>query len=552
MTVPISDDPKQPALTFRTWVLGLCSCAVLAFVNQFFGFRENQLYVGSVSAQILVLPIGRLMAATLPDRRIRVPFTKRSFSINPGPFTLKEHVLITIFANSGSNSVYAVNIITIVKAFYHRQLNPYAGYLLSMTTQMLGYGWAGLFRRYLVDSPYMWWPANLVQVSLFRALNEKERRRKGDLTRLQFFLMVFTSSFAYYLIPSYLFPSITALSVGCWIWKDSITAQQISSGLHGIGIGSIGIDWSTVAGFLGSPLAYPPSSILNVIAGFILTMYIMVPIAYWTNSYEAKRFPYFSSHTFDSTGHRFNITRVLNAKTFNLDKASYDAYSKLYLSVFFAFSYGLSFATLTAAISHVGLFHGNTAWWLITTIEHICDPALLPPGSPWTCPGDDVFYNASIIWGVVGPMRMFTKQGIYPQLNWFFVIGFLSPFPVWILSLIYPQKKWIKLINMPVILGATMMMPPARAVNYTTWAVVGLFFNVYIYRKYKQWWARHTYILSAALDAGVAFMGVIIYFALQSRDIIGPQWWGLDMDDHCPLANCPTAPGIQVAGCPML
>lgn len=34
--------------------------------------------------------------------------------------------------------------------------------------QLLGYGWAGIFRKYLVDSPYMWWPANLVQVSLFR------------------------------------------------------------------------------------------------------------------------------------------------------------------------------------------------------------------------------------------------------------------------------------------------------------------------------------------------------------------------------------------------
>jgi len=33
---------------------------------------------------------------------------------------------------------------------------------------MLGYGWAGIFRRFLVDSPYMWWPSNLVQVSLFR------------------------------------------------------------------------------------------------------------------------------------------------------------------------------------------------------------------------------------------------------------------------------------------------------------------------------------------------------------------------------------------------
>jgi hypothetical protein len=33
---------------------------------------------------------------------------------------------------------------------------------------MLGYGWAGIFRKVLVDSPYMWWPSNLVQVSLFR------------------------------------------------------------------------------------------------------------------------------------------------------------------------------------------------------------------------------------------------------------------------------------------------------------------------------------------------------------------------------------------------
>ncbi|KAL6975173.1 oligopeptide transporter [Sarracenia purpurea var. burkii] len=139
LTVPITDDPKQPALTFRTWVLGLLTCSILAFVNQFFGYRQNQLYIGSVSAQILVLPIGRLMAATLPDRKFRVPFTNWSFTMNPGPFTLKEHVLITIFAGSGSNSVYAVGIVNIVKAFYHRQLNPYAGYLLSMTTQVPAY-----------------------------------------------------------------------------------------------------------------------------------------------------------------------------------------------------------------------------------------------------------------------------------------------------------------------------------------------------------------------------------------------------------------------------
>lgn len=176
----------------------------------------------------------------------------------------------------------------------------------------------------------------------------------------------------------------------------------------------------------------------------------------------------------------------------------------------------------------------------------------MPEGSPWTCPGDDVFYNASIIWGVIGPLRMFTKLGVYKEMNWFFLIGFLAPIPGWFLSRKYPNIKWLGLVHTPIIIGAVSGMPPTRPVNYWSWGAVGIFFNFYVYRKYKTWWARHTYVLSAALDAGVAFMGVILFFTLQSKDIIGPEWWGLASDDHCPLAKCPTAPGVVRSGCPVL
>lgn len=194
----------------------------------------------------------------------------------------------------------------------------------------------------------------------------------------------------------------------------------------------------------------------------------------------------------------------------------------------------------------------GTAWWLLVTIPNICDESKLPDGSPWTCPGDDVFYNASIIWGIVGPKRMFTKDGIYPGMNWFFLIGLLAPVPVWLLARKFPNHKWIELINMPLIIASCSGLPPARAVNYITWGIVGIFFNFYVYNKFKAWWARHTYILSAALDAGVAFMGVMLYFALQTYGTFGPAWWGLDADDHCPLAKCPTAPGVIAKGCPVL
>ncbi|PWA84209.1 oligopeptide transporter, OPT superfamily [Artemisia annua] len=73
-----------------------------------------------------------------------------------------------------------------------------------------------------------------------------------------------------------------------------------------------------------------------------------------------------------------------------------------------------------------------------------------------------------------------------------------------------------------------------------------------VYKRFKGWWARHNYILSAGLDAGVAFMAILCYFALQIWDINGPKWWGIEIDDHCPLAICPTAPGIKVDGCPQV
>ncbi|THG11238.1 hypothetical protein TEA_000063 [Camellia sinensis var. sinensis] len=234
-----------------------------------------------------------------------------------------------------------VGIITIVKAFYHRQLYPLAAMLLTQTTQMLRYGCAGIFRKFLVDSPYMWWPSNLVRLSLFRALHDAETRRKGGLTRLQFFIVVLISSFSYYIVPNYLFPSITALSFVCWIWKDSVTARQIGSGLHGLGIGSFALDWSTVAGFLGSPLATPGFAILNILVGYIAIVHVVIPIAYWTNSFEAMRFPIFSAHVFNANGGLYDVSKVLNETTFAFNRQGYD------------------FATLAATLSHVALFHGR-------------------------------------------------------------------------------------------------------------------------------------------------------------------------------------------------
>lgn len=706
ITVSTADDPSLPVVTFRMWVLGTLSCVLLSFLNQFFWYRTEPLPITAISAQIAVVPLGWFMAAKITDRDF-FEGTRWEFTLNPGPFNVKEHVLITIFANSGNSAVFAIHLVTVVKVFYKRHITFFVSLIVVVTTQVLGFGWAGLFRRYLVEPAAMWWPANLVQVSLFRALHEKEQRPKGGLTRTQFFLIAFICSFAYYVFPGYLFEMLTSFSWICWIFPRSVLTQQLGSGLHGLGIGALGFDWASVSSYLGSPLASPWFATANVAAGFFLVMYVLVPSCYWLDVYRANKFPIFSGGTFATSGQVYNISSIIDSN-FHLDTAAYEREGPLYLSTFFAITYGLGFATLSATVVHVLLFHGreiweqskssfkkkemdihtklmnkykqvpewwfwcilvanlalaifafeyyneqlqlpwwgvilacgvacfftlpigiitaitgqapglniiteyiigyiypgypvanmsfkvfgymsikqavtflqdlklghymkipprtmfmaqivgtlissvtyvSTAWWLMETIPDICETTS-SGGTVWTCPTDNVFYSVSVIWGLVGPRRIFGGEGTYGLINWFFLVGAIAPLLVWLAQKLFPRQEWIRLVNMPVLIGATRYMPQATTVNYTSWIVVGFISGYVVYRYRPELWQRYNYVLSGALDTGLAFMGILVYLCLGLRNI-HVNWWGNEIDG-CPYASCPTAQGVVVEGCPVV
>ncbi|CAF4758262.1 unnamed protein product, partial [Rotaria magnacalcarata] len=55
-----------------------------------------------IVAQLLSYPMGKAMALILP-RRTHILFGGRwQFSFNPGPFSVKEHCIISIMANAAS------------------------------------------------------------------------------------------------------------------------------------------------------------------------------------------------------------------------------------------------------------------------------------------------------------------------------------------------------------------------------------------------------------------------------------------------------------------
>jgi OPT family oligopeptide transporter len=142
LTVPTGDDPTLPVWTFRMWTIGLFSCALMSFLNQFFSYRTEPLIVTQITVQVASLPIGHFMARVLPRRSFPVPafLGGGEWSLNPGPFNMKEHVLISIFANAGyafgNGNAYAVGIVDIIRAYYYRSISFLAAWLLIITTQV--------------------------------------------------------------------------------------------------------------------------------------------------------------------------------------------------------------------------------------------------------------------------------------------------------------------------------------------------------------------------------------------------------------------------------
>lgn len=148
--------------------------------------------------------MGKLFEKALPDWGFTL-FGKR-YSLNPGPFNLKEHMLITIMANASFGTSYASEIIlTQAMPFYFDQ--PFArqiGYQIVNTlgANFAGLGMAGLTRRFIVFPSFCIWPQTLGTLALNKAFHADDSYsvpgpfgRTYNWSRLKTFLVLFIAMF---------------------------------------------------------------------------------------------------------------------------------------------------------------------------------------------------------------------------------------------------------------------------------------------------------------------------------------------------------------------
>jgi hypothetical protein len=143
-------DEDLPCNTIRAWTIGLSLTVFGAGVNTLFSLRAPIIGIGPLVAQIIAWVIGQGWYAVVPAKQISLFGAK--CDLNPGPFNMKEHAVIMVMASVSFSVAYATDVILAQLAFYKQDFGLIFQLLIVVSTQSLGFGMAGILRKYLGTS----------------------------------------------------------------------------------------------------------------------------------------------------------------------------------------------------------------------------------------------------------------------------------------------------------------------------------------------------------------------------------------------------------------
>ncbi|OJJ52396.1 hypothetical protein ASPSYDRAFT_62902 [Aspergillus sydowii CBS 593.65] len=343
----VSDrDDGDPALTFRSIVLGTIFTALSSVITILYVFKPYQVQVSAVFLQLLVFIFGEAWATFTP-RPERFPhpwFQKTLRFLNSGQhFGIKEHVVAALIASSGNNGIAGAEVHAVERLFYDLHISASTAVLSTFSIALCGFVLAGLLRPLIVYPAEMVYWSTLPQVVLYQNLHFDPRANKRRLTKFGWALGI---AAVWELFPAYIVTWFGGLSVFCLTSmrapentrKIFTTIFGGASSNEGMGLLNFSLDWQ-----------------------YIQSLYISLPLKQQINSWIGYAifyvsFPFMSTSLFKSSGDTFSPDSVTNAEgTIDYDKLAQVGLPNLTSST--VWGYLTQNLAIGALITHVLIFY---------------------------------------------------------------------------------------------------------------------------------------------------------------------------------------------------
>ncbi|KZT11109.1 OPT oligopeptide transporter [Laetiporus sulphureus 93-53] len=339
------------------WLTGVGLAVFGAVLGMLFQFRPQVISVSALFLQLLAYMLGRVFEAVIPGPGSRWNNGNRFWRfMNPGPFNIKEHVAAQILANTAAAAAQACFVFASDDLFYGITINPGDAIFTLLASQLIGYGFAGMFRAFLVYPTVMLYPSDLIYVNLFDVLH----RSKGQMLqgkRFRFFWIMTFLIFVYEWFPEYIAPLLGSFNIVCLCARNSDWVSYIFGGAEaneGMGMMGFGLDWANIT---SAPFYQPLSTQISTYVGWAIN-YVLLPAIFAANVWHSQNFPFISQV---ENGTIYDQTLILNADQ-SLNKTAYAIVGQPWQSgSTVIYNLGLNLS-IGATFVHIGLWHGRELW----------------------------------------------------------------------------------------------------------------------------------------------------------------------------------------------
>jgi OPT family small oligopeptide transporter len=354
-TVSLEDDPTLPTITFRYFVLCILFIVPGAFLSQMSHFRTTQAPYSVFFVQIACHYVGRGLAKVLPAWQVNLPFGY-GFNLNPAPWSIKEHVLVTLTAASGATYNLGYTPISMAELWYDTRIHPAVAIFYMLAIVWVGYAIAAIARSLLLWEPEYVWPQALMQTTLFETFRKQDHNSPLAKRQMHIFFLCLIGMTLWQFLPEYVFPMTSSLAFLCWVAPKNPIANFIGSGLGGMGFLNLSLDWSNI-NWNGTSILITPFWTQTVLfLAFVFNCWILIPAAKWGNLGSYKH-GLMSNSLLLANGTKYPTNKIMNSD-FSLNETAWEEHGPAYMGLQFAWATFFNYAKLPSAFVWLATFGG--------------------------------------------------------------------------------------------------------------------------------------------------------------------------------------------------
>ncbi|KAH7081306.1 putative OPT oligopeptide transporter [Paraphoma chrysanthemicola] len=355
--VSLDDDTTLPTITSRYFVLSVVFVVPGAFLSQMSHFRTTQAPYSIFFVQIACHYAGHFLADYLPAWTVKLPFGC-SFNLNPAPWSIKEHVLVTLTAASGATYNLAYTPISMAELYYDTKIDPAVAIFFMMAIVWVGYAIAAIARTMLLWEPEYIWPQALMQTTLFETFRKQDRQSRLAKRQMIVFFSCLVGMTLWQFLPEYVFPMTSSLAFLCWVAPKNRVANFIGSGLGGMGFLNLSLDWSNI-NWNGSSILITPFWTQTILfLAFAFNCWVLLPAAKWGKLGSYKH-GLMSNSLLTANGTKYPTLEIINPD-FSLNHTAYEEHGPVFMGLQNIWATFFSYAKLPSAFVWVATFGASS------------------------------------------------------------------------------------------------------------------------------------------------------------------------------------------------